>query len=163
MGAGSVRNRGCGMSAKNNTHPTAATVERAWQETACEARLSFVNPTTPPARRQHEIISGVIPCGRENAIKLPQVAQLLDTDSRTARLMIQRARRSVPVLSDNASGYWISNDPNEVGRFSESMRRRARQIYKTAANVEKAAGLTRHEPQQLDGQGCIWAGGDGDG
>lgn len=134
-----------------------------WEKAAGKTHNSYINHTTAAAWRQHEIVTDMIPCGRENAIKLPQVAQLLDTDSRTARLMIQRARRSVPVLSDNASGYWISNDPNEVRRFSESMRRRARQIYKTAANVEKAAGLTRHEPQQLDGQGCIWAGGDGDG
>lgn len=144
-------------------HPTAETVEQAWQETACEAHSSCVDSTTPPARRQHENISDVIPCGRGNALKLPQIKQALDTDSRTARLLIQRARRSVPVLSDNASGYWISSDPNEVKRFSESMRHRARQIYKTAANVERAAGISRKEPQQLDGQGCIWAGGDSDG
>lgn len=143
---------------------SAATLTEAGREKAAgKTHDSYINHTTAAAWRQHEIVTDMIPCGRENAIKLPQVAQLLDTDSRTARLMIQRARRSVPVLSDNSSGYWISNDPNEVRQFSESMRRRARQIYKTAANVEQAAGLTRHELQQLDGQGCIWAGGDSDG
>ena len=134
--------------------PTREATQAEAAETAAlaGAAISNFNDTTILARRQHEIVTDMIPCGRENAIKLPQVAQLLDTDSRTARLLIQRARRSVPVLSDNASGYWISNDPNEVRRFSESMRRRARQIYKTAAAVERSAGLTRKEPQQLDGQ-----------
>lgn len=152
------------MTDKRKAPGSAATLTGARRETAAGmAHDSYINHTTTLAQRQHEIVTDMIPCGRENAIKLPQVAQLLDTDSRTARLVIQRARRSVPVLSDNASGYWISSDPNEVKRFSESMRHRARQIYKTASDVEKAAGISRRESQQLEGQGCIWAGGDSDG
>lgn len=66
--------------------------------------------------------------------------------------MIQRERRRVPILSDNASGYWVSSDEKEVRRFTNSMRHRARQIWATASNVEKAAGLGNRIEKQLDGQ-----------
>lgn len=130
-----------------------------WEKAAGKTHDSYINHTATAAWRQHEIVTDMIPCGRENAIKLPQVAQLLDTDSRTARLMIQRARRSVPILSDNYSGYWISHDETEIRQFCRSMKHRARQVWATARAVEVAARLGKLDTQ-IDGQGTFFNGGD---
>lgn len=148
------------MTDKRKAPGSAATLTGARRETAAGmAHDSYINHTTTLARRQHEIVTDMIPCGRENAIKLPQVAQLLDTDSRTARLMIQRARRSAPILSDNYSGYWISHDETEIRQFCRSMKHRARQVWATARAVEVAAGLGKLDTK-IDGQETFFNGGD---
>lgn len=101
-------------------------------------------------------VADFLPKSREDALKLRELKDLLHIDERTTRAMIQRERRHVPILSDNMSGYWISDNEAEVRRFCASMRSRARQVWATAANVEKAAGLARHEAQQLPGQEALF-------
>ena len=105
-------------------------------------------------------ISDFLPCERESALKLRDLKELFNKDSRTIRLLIQRERRRVPIISDNASGYWVSNNETEIRQFTRSMRHRARQIWRTAENVERAAGLPRRESQQLEGQETFFNGGD---
>lgn len=117
-------------------------------------RVPCFHSTTAPAGRQVRMVSDALPKYREHALKMSDLKLRFGLDSRTLRLMIQRERRHVPILSDNMSGYWISNDEAEVRHFSNSMRHRARQIWRTAANVEKAAGLTR-SAHQIEGQGTL--------
>lgn len=107
-------------------------------------------------------ISDILPHGRESALKMRDLKELFSKDSRAIRLMIQRERQHVPILSDNSSGYWISDNEADVRQFTISMRHRARQIWTTAANVERAAGLSRRESQQLEGQRSFFDGGGSD-
>lgn len=145
------------MNAKKETHPTAATVERAEQETACGARFPHSDSTTPETGRQ--AVSDLLCAGEQNGKTLKQLKEILGGDGRSIRAQIERERRDIPILSGQ-TGYFLPEREDEVRRFCASMRHRARQVWATASNVEKAAGLIRKEPQQLDGQGCIWAGGD---
>lgn len=149
------------MTPKEKAHHTAATVGWAGMETAAgQAVISCLHCTTGNTDRQDRLkISDVLPRDRKNALKMHDLKELFGEDSRTIRLMIQKERRCVPILSDNSSGYWISDDPSEVQEFSRSMKSRSKQIWRTASNVEKAAGLSKSAPQ-LDGQTDFW-GGDG--
>lgn len=148
------------MNAKKETHPTAATVERAGQETACGARFPHSDSTTPEAGRQ--AVPDLLCAGEQNGKTLKQLKEILCVDGRSIRAQIEKERRDTPILSGQ-TGYFLPEREDEIRRFCASMRHRARRIWASASNVEKAAGLIQHEPQQLDGQGCIWAGGGSDG
>lgn len=149
------------MTGKEKAPGSAATLTGARTETAADkAHSSCTDFTTTHARCQDRLkISDVLPGERENALKMSELKQLFNGDSRTIRLMIQRERRCVPILADNKSGYWVSRAPDEVHQFTQSMRRRARQIMRTAANVERAAGM-KYNPQ-IYGQVEIWGGDNG--
>lgn len=149
------------MSAKGKARPRRqpGTGQQMEAIAACgAANFSGSNCTTAAIGRQERLkISDILPGERENALKMSELKQLLSEDSRTIRLMIQRERQHLPIISDNFSGYWVSDDEAEVRQFTNSMRHRARQIWATARNVERSAGLTKHE--QLDGQVDILEGG----
>lgn len=146
---------------KKKACPVGGTTEQAAETAAFgEAVISHSNFSTGEQGRQVPplTIADILPRGRESALKLRDLKELFSESERTIRLMIQRERRRVPILSDNASGYWVSDDEAEVRRFTNSMRHRARQIWATASNVEKAAGLSKCNPQ-LEGQLTIDSGG----
>lgn len=139
----------------------ATQVETAGMETAAAltgATISCTYSTTRERERQPStlLISDFLPHERENALKLRDLKELFSKDSRTIRSLIQRERLYVPILSDNSSGYWVSDDEAEVEQFTRSMRHRARQIWATAAHVEKAAGLSTQASQPIDGQIDLW-------
>lgn len=142
------------MNVKKETHPTAATVERAGTETACGARFPHSDFTTPKSGRQ--AVSDLLCVGEENGTTMKRLLQVLNGDSRTVRLRIEYERKNgCPILSGR-NGYWICGSPDEAMRFCRSMRSRAKQIMMTARAVERAAGLTQHEPQQLEGQEVLF-------
>lgn len=141
------------MNAKKETHPTAATVERAGQETACGAHFPYSDSTTPEAGRQ--AVSDLLCAGEQNGKTLKRLKEILGGDGRSIRAQIERERRDTPILSGQ-TGYFLPEREDEVRRFCASMRHRARQVWATASNVEKAAGLTQRGPMQLDGQEVLF-------
>ena len=89
-----------------------------------------------------ELILSFLRSGAENAMPLRDLRNTTGIDGRTIRLAIREARlRGVPVVSDNESGYWISNSPDEIRRFANSMRHRAREIAAVAAAVESGVSV----------------------
>ena len=134
---------GCGMSAKNNTHPTAATVERARQGTAAwQASTSPYNDTTPAPLGQAVKIADFLSNGEAHAIPLRHLRELLHLPARTVRLMIRQERLSgVPILESSRAtgGYFLPDSDHERARCVQSMRRRAAEIVKVADAIERGA------------------------
>ena len=80
--------------------------------------------------------------GQENAIPRRDLETMTGLDGRTVRLMIERERRAgVLIISNNSSGYYLTDDPAEAQQFASSMRHRAGEIMRTARAIEEAAGL----------------------
>lgn len=130
------------MNAKKETHPTAATVERAGAETACGARFPHSNCTTAAADRQPGFIENLLLYGPENGQTLRDLVHITQWPERAIRKEIEVERRAgALIISDNAHGYYLTDDPAEAQRFARSMHHRAAQIRQTATAVEKAAGL----------------------
>lgn len=126
------------MDGKENARPVAGTTGRARQETAAgQAAISMPYCNMIPAGRQPRVADFLLH-GRENALHLGELKQLLHKDGRTVRLMIQQERRYVPIVSDNKSGYWIGTLA-EANAFARSMQVRAGEIQRTAAFVQMAA------------------------
>lgn len=83
-------------------------------------------------------ISSILLRGRENALPLRHLKTVTNLDGRSVRLMIERERRAgIPILADNASGYYLPANDTERTEFVRSMRHRAQEIMKTAQAVEK--------------------------
>lgn len=67
-----------------------------------------------------------------------ELERLTGLDGRSVRLLIERERREgVPILADNASGYFLPASEDERAACVRSMRHRAAEILITARAVEK--------------------------
>lgn len=77
--------------------------------------------------------------GSENGLHLQDLVRLTGEDQRTVRRMIHKERRQgVPILSDNASGYFLPGSQQERDACVRSLRHRAREILAAARAIEKA-------------------------
>lgn len=84
-------------------------------------------------------IAELLSCGQRNATPLRQLEKLTGCDGRTVRMMIASERlHGVPILSDNATGYYLPANEDEKENFVCSMRHRAREIMRAADAVERS-------------------------
>lgn len=98
---------------------------------------SYSQSTTFPPSGQK--VSDYLLPGRENAVPLKRLKELLDLDGRTVRLMIRGERlQGTPILADCVSGYYLPGNDHERAQCVRSMRRRAAEIVKVADAIEKA-------------------------
>lgn len=83
-------------------------------------------------------IADLLSHGQENAVPLRQLIAITGEDGRTIREKIATERLAgVPILSDNATGYYLPGNDGEKERFVRSMRNRAREIERAAESVER--------------------------
>ena len=129
------------MNTKEKAPTSAATLTGAAAEmTACRASIPISDCTTAAAGRQRKV-SELLNRGRENAVPLRHLKNLLEADGRTIRLMIQQERLTgTPICADNLTGYYLPANEAEKAAFVRSMRHRAGEIMKTAKAIEQAEG-----------------------
>lgn len=134
--------RGESMNAKEKAPTHEATRAEAVETAAFGgAAISFDQCNMLAAERQIKI-ADCLGNSPESAVTGRELCALTGLDSRTIRAQIERERRSgALIVSDNKSGYWLTDDPAEAQRFARSMLHRSREIARTARAVEKAAGL----------------------
>lgn len=145
---------------KNGKSRPLVAQETGRAETAAfgEAAISCTYSTTGRKDSQVMQITDFIPEGKENAVHLKDLKEILHLSGRCVREQIEQARRhGVPVLSDCVNGYWRSNDADEILRFHRSMTARATQIRTVANCVLRGAGLNNRS-SQIDGQTNFWSG-----
>lgn len=152
------------MREKKNAPGSAATLTGAGRENNLTGVFPCLNCTTGGIDRQPRFIENLLLYGPENGQTLKDLVHITQWPERAIRKEIEVERRDgAVIISDNAYGYYLTDDPAEAKRFVRSMHHRAAQISQTATAVEKAAGLTRRDSQQFEGQRCIWDGGNSDG
>ena len=89
-------------------------------------------------RSASEIVAELLSYGQQNATPRRELEKMTGWSGRMVRLMIEKERRAgIPILSDNANGYFLAENPAELEQFVQSMRNRAAEILKTAAAVEE--------------------------
>lgn len=92
-----------------------------------------------------------LPYGREHAISSKQLAQMLGFRSvRDLQKAVEAERAAgAVILSDvTGGGYYLSNDPDELRRFT-------RTLYARAANTLKAAESAQRALDMATGQMCL--------
>ena len=131
------------MNTKEKAPTSAATLAEAGAEIAAcsRAAISCNYSTTSAAGRQRKV-SEFLSHGRENAVPLRHLKNLLEADGRTIRLMIQQERLAgTPICADNLTGYYLPATVEEKAACVRSLRHRAAEIIKTALAIERGAGL----------------------
>lgn len=89
--------------------------------TSQAAHASTKNDTTFPAERQLFQIADLLHPGAENAVPRRDLMALTGCTDRELRRQIESERRAgCPILSDNQHGYWLSDSPAEIKRFSRA-------------------------------------------
>lgn len=130
------------MSKKKKARPTGDTAGRA-KETGSAMRAdtnSHHKHTTLGLRGQWKI-SDLLSYGRENAMPRRELERLTGLNGRTVRLLIERERRKgVPILADNATGYYLPATEHERAACVRSMQHRAKEILRTARAIEGGRG-----------------------
>ena len=58
-------------------------------------------------------------------------------------MIAQERREGIPIVSDNANGYYIAENQTERENFCRSMRHRAKEIMKAADAVAEGGALWR--------------------
>ncbi len=97
---------------------------------------------TMQAEKNQAAIAGLLLTGAENAITLSKLTRITGKDTRTVRLLIQRDRAAgFPVCVDNAHGYYLPATEEEKSACVRSMRHRAREVQRTADNIERGQVL----------------------
>ncbi|WP_298023519.1 hypothetical protein [uncultured Dysosmobacter sp.] len=125
---------------KRNARPAVPPAERAKQESHWVGGNPYENDSTVQARTQLKI-ADLLSHGQDNAVPLRQLVSMTGLDGRSVRQMIQAERLAgVPILSDNANGYFLPANDGERLRFIHSMRHRAAEITRTAEALEKLGG-----------------------
>lgn len=81
----------------------------------------------------------LIPIGRTNAIRRAALCQRCGMGDRKMRDEIKQLRdKGIPVLNNqDGSGYYISNDPDEIRRWQRQEMARATKTLRTVRNIEK--------------------------
>lgn len=131
------------MSRQKEARQDAPTSERAKMGAETEqATTSMSNDTTDRPVGQAVHIADILSHGADRGLTIGDLQRLTDLDPRTIRLMIRHERMNgALIISDNKSGYFLTDDPAEAQRFARSMRCRAREIAAVAAAIERVAGL----------------------
>ena len=127
------------MNEQKEARPDVGASERAKETgpTFQSGPHSYSQSTTFPPSGQK--VSDYLLPGRENAVPLKRLKELLDLDERTVRLMIRAERLSgTPILADNQTGYYLPGNDHERAQCVRSMRRLAAEIFKAADAIEKA-------------------------
>ena len=85
-------------------------------------------------------VSDFLGHGQAAAVPLRILITMTGLDGRMIRRQIEQERRQgIPILSDCASGYYLPGDDAEISVCVASLRRRAKEIFKTAAAIERGA------------------------
>ncbi len=83
-------------------------------------------------------ISRFLHAGQHNAVNISYLQVMTGMKNRDVRLLIEKERRGgTPILSDNASGYYLPATLEEIARCVRSMRHRAKEIERTADAIER--------------------------
>ena len=83
----------------------------------------------------------VLPYGLENAVPTKELVRILGLQNdRELRKQIERERAAgAVILSDcHRGGYYLSNDPEELRRFTRTLQSRARNTAKAAESAQRA-------------------------
>lgn len=139
---------------KENARPVAPTTGQAVGTVQHIFQLDF----NPLAAGNQLGISSFLRPGQENSVSLTQLQQWTGLDKRVIRQRIAAERfMGVPILADNKTGYFLPATEEERKRCVQSMRHRAKEIYKAAEAIETAdisASVPSTPPPGCGGRGA---------
>lgn len=132
------------MNKNKNAHPAVGAAEQAEKGNSFGEQYSHFDFSDILTDSQERVVS-LIGIGPDAAVPRMKLAEMTGLDERAVRLFIQQARlQRVPIISGN-SGYFLSDNSNEVRRFARSMERRGKAIQTVGFTMLQTA-------DKMDGQ-----------
>lgn len=126
------------MSKKEKARPAGSAAEQAGQGNHWESGIPCNQYNPHGGGRQFEI-ADLLGHGPENGLRLSDFVRLTGWPGRDVRRIIQAERlRGVPILSDNANGYFLPETEEDRAACVRSLRGRAREILDVANAIERA-------------------------
>lgn len=143
------------MDEKNESRPTAATVERAKVENSFgEANFPTSNSSTNPNKAQ--AIYDLLPVGEEHAIPSRQLAELAGAASvrdLQSRIALERERGAL-ILSRSKGGYFRPSNGaagvQEIKRYIRTLRSRAVNTFRAFRGAKAAIAADSELSGQID-------------
>ena len=84
-------------------------------------------------------VADILGYGQAAAVPLRHLVMVTGWSGREVRRQIEKERRQgTPILSDNVSGYFLPQDETEIMLCVRSLRKRAKEIVRTAQAIENA-------------------------
>ncbi len=124
---------------KEKARQDAATSKRAKGESHWASGNPYQKSNTERGGGQAGGIAALLLAGSGNGLHLQDLVRLTGLTEREVRLQIHAERRQgVPILSDNASGYFLPGSQQEREACVRSLRHRAKEILAAARAIEKA-------------------------
>lgn len=125
------------MSTKRKAYPAGGTAGQAERERHLTCGNSQDHFTT-----KRNTVASLLSEGRENGLHLRDLVAITGWPEREVRQQIHTERRQgVPILSDNANGYFLPANEDEREHCVRSMRHRAAEILRAAAAIECETSL----------------------
>jgi hypothetical protein len=132
------------VSEQKNACPTGATVEQAeGSGLLCNAEPRLTgNFSTRWAAGQGFWVSGVLGTDRESALTAAELQALFGlSEPRVVTRQIQRERQAgapiCAVSNGDSRGYYLTDDPDELGRYIRSLDHRVREIRGTQEGLRR--------------------------
>lgn len=126
------------MSKKEKARPAGSAAEQAGQGNHWESGIPCNQYNPHGGGRQFEI-ADLLGHGPENGLRLSDLVRLTGWPGRDVRRIIQAERlRGVPILSDNANGYFLPETEADRAACMRSLRGRAQEILNVADAIERA-------------------------
>ena len=126
------------MTQKRKARPAGSAAEQAKQGNHWASGNPYGQSNTQTAGRQF-VIADLLSHGPQNGLHLSDLARLTGWTGREVRRTIQAERlRGVPILSDNANGYFLPETEADRAACVRSLRGRAREILDVANAIEAA-------------------------
>lgn len=120
---------------KEKTAPSVASTESGAGTIAnCE---DFADPFTNYSGlfRLGQCVKSLLPEDKRFAVTAKQLAEMMKTDHRSVTREIERLRKSgVPICATSDAsqpGYYLTNDPAELERYLQRLRRRIKNVSQT--------------------------------
>lgn len=122
------------------------------KETAVTGIIAAPTPDSNTRARAGQGIVGLIPHGAQNAITGAELCKLMNCGPREVTRAIQAARlHGAPICSSTGEvpGYYLTDDPGELGRYIKSLDHRTREMTATrealAVTMDGMSGQDRME------------------
>ena len=93
-----------------------------------------VNPKSPS-----RLILDLVPTGIQNAVSMSYVARILNTDERTVRSMVEKARQDGNIIAVCEDGYFIPDTLEDLLDYRSTQLKR---IFSSICAIESAFAFT---------------------
>ena len=95
-------------------------------------------------------VINLLPIGRENAVSMTALADMLNVSTTTVKKLVREARNEGYQIVSGIDGYWITDDPKEKRTFVTEMQKQALSRMVSTKHIRSALEETEGQESMFD-------------